>query len=251
MNFDIANLQFVLKEDQHTAEIQPGKTMQVVCCDDTLLCLEGLIPYKPDEMEFLFFEKIFSVPHIFRTGGNLLQILSSDHRTDDFFQKVSKYVNELQRLDLREYFFKCVEIDVKLEQYVNMTGKWRFPIMKFIERLSELRQEVLEESLPDILELEESVKNPDFTTARQVLAVHYLLEYCQVRGIDQTKKADFIEFLTGKNRKNIYDLVRDPLTKKRSKDLRKGDLQYIRTFFENLGLSETVKAIGNELDKPE
>lgn len=94
------------------------------------------------------------------------------------------------------------------------------------------------------------ILNPDFTTARQVLALHYLLEYRQVKGIDQTHKARFIEFLTGKNYKNIYDLVRSPLATKQGK-FRRADLQFVRTYFENLGLTEIVKMINNQLEKPD
>jgi len=94
------------------------------------------------------------------------------------------------------------------------------------------------------------LKNPEFTTARQVLAMHYLFEYTKVVGIDQTEKAHFIEFLTGKNYKNIYDAVRSPLATKDG-NLRKGDLRYIRPYFEKLGLREIVKMIDNELDKPD
>ncbi|MEO6758204.1 MAG: hypothetical protein ABIO24_02040 [Saprospiraceae bacterium] len=93
------------------------------------------------------------------------------------------------------------------------------------------------------------MKKRGFTTARRVLAMHYLFEYNQVRGIDQTNKAKFIEFLTGNSYKNIYDLVRNPLSKKG--EFRKADLKYIRTFFDDLEMRNIVKMIDNELDKPD
>jgi len=96
---------------------------------------------------------------------------------------------------------------------------------------------------------QDEIKNPEFTVARQVLAMHYLFECCQIKNIDNSKKAKFIEFLTGKNNKNIYDAIRSPLKTKEG-NFRKEDLQYIRPYFENLGLSAIVKMINNELDKP-
>jgi hypothetical protein len=100
----------------------------------------------------------------------------------------------------------------------------------------------------------QETKNPDFTTARQVLAVHYLLEYCKVRNVDNTVKARFIQFLTGKETgashiKNttIYKRVAKPLGND-NKTLN-ADLNFIRTYFESLGLSEIAKMITNEISK--
>lgn len=87
------------------------------------------------------------------------------------------------------------------------------------------------------------------TMARQVLVMHFLLEYAQVRQVDAAVKARLIHFLTGKNGKNIYDAVRSPFATK-TKEFRKKDLKAIRPIFEDLGLSEIVKMINNELEKP-
>src|SRR5690349_24785285 len=123
-----------------------------------------------------------------------------------------------------------------------MTGKLKFPIMKFVERLENLKQTVLNGPDPEGPEMETRDSNPNFTTARQVLAIHYLLEYCQVKDVDKTRIARFIEFLTGKNYDNIYKAVRSPLASKKS-NFRAEDLQFIRLFFEDLGLGEIVKMI--------
>jgi len=92
--------------------------------------------------------------------------------------------------------------------------------------------------------------NKEFTTARQVLAMHYIFEYMKVKNVDNSEKARFIEFLTGKNYKNIYDAVRDPITSKKGL-LRKEDLIFIRGYFQKLGLLEIIKMIENEIDIPE
>lgn len=90
--------------------------------------------------------------------------------------------------------------------------------------------------------------NKQFTLARQVLVFHYIFEYCKVGNVDQSKKAEFIHFITGKNKKNIYDLVRSPLATK-TKEFRKEDLQFIRTYFEDLKMEGIIRLINNELDK--
>jgi len=94
-------------------------------------------------------------------------------------------------------------------------------------------------------------EHKEFTTARQVLAMHFILEQLQVRSneIDRKAKADLVQFFTAKNHKNIYDAFQDPFITK-DKNFRFDDLNYIRTYFEKLGLSEIVKAINNQLDKP-
>ena len=89
-------------------------------------------------------------------------------------------------------------------------------------------------------------RNPDFTTARQVLAIHYLLQYCHASQASSADVARFIEFLTGKNYKNIYKRVCNPLGS-RDKELNE-DLRFVRSFFEKLGLTEIVKMINNEIN---
>src|ERR1035437_3237190 len=84
-----------------------------------------------------------------------------------------------------------------------------------------------------------------FSTHRQVLAIHYLMKYCQVKDIDQKVISRFIEFLTSKNESNIYDWVRDPLDGSPQK--LKEDLTYVRKYFEELGMEEIVKMINNEI----
>jgi hypothetical protein len=93
---------------------------------------------------------------------------------------------------------------------------------------------------------ENSEKMKEFTTARQVLAVHYLLKYSNVKNVDKTEIARFIQFLTGKNFDNIYKKLQNPF-KTNDKSL-KEDLRFVREYFERLGMSEVVKMINNELN---
>lgn len=89
-------------------------------------------------------------------------------------------------------------------------------------------------------------RNPEFTTARQVLAVHYLLRYVKAQNVNKTEIARFIEFLTGKNYDSIYKKVREPLKIKDSEA--KKDLKFVRTHFLKLELSEIVRMIDEEMD---
>lgn len=92
---------------------------------------------------------------------------------------------------------------------------------------------------------ESNDKKKDFTTARQVIAVHYLLKYVNVRNVDKTEIARFIQFLTGKNLDNIYKKLQNPF-KVNDKALNE-DLRFVRNYFERLNLTEIVKMINNEI----
>ncbi|MFP5265563.1 MAG: hypothetical protein ACLGJB_27050 [Blastocatellia bacterium] len=129
-------------------------------------------------------------------------------------------------------------------QYERFDQKCDLEIKK-LEKLMAL--EILSESRKEPQAESEAVtRNPEFTTARQVLAIHYLLQYRQMTQATNADVARFIEFLTGKNNKNIYKRVCNPLGS-RDKELT-DDLRFIRAFFEKLGLTEIVKMINNEIN---
>jgi hypothetical protein len=97
----------------------------------------------------------------------------------------------------------------------------------------------------------ENPKNREFTTARQVLAVYYLLNEVDqkaVNQIDRTEKARFIEFLTGKNYKNIYKTLSDPFKGFNNKNNKRilNDLEYIKVYFTKLGLQSIVDKIDSD-----
>ena len=102
------------------------------------------------------------------------------------------------------------------------------------------------------------INNKDFTTSRQVLAIKYLLDTVSDRmnNIDKTEIARFIQFLTGREADNsvikntpIYKKVSKPFSKKDKK--LENDLQFIRPFFEKLGLESIVNQINIEITKKE
>lgn len=100
---------------------------------------------------------------------------------------------------------------------------------------------------------EQDERNPEFTTARQVLAIHYLLTYCNAPKVDDTVTARFVQFLTGKEtgaktivNTTIYKRVRNMLSLSDAASTK--DLQYVRNYFVELGISDIVKMIENEIN---
>ncbi|MBL0049666.1 MAG: hypothetical protein IPP32_16405 [Bacteroidetes bacterium] len=94
----------------------------------------------------------------------------------------------------------------------------------------------------------------EFTTSRQIIAIHYLFEFANIKNCDQTEKARFARFLIGKELGNtkienttIYKKVRSPF-KTTDSELKK-DLRFVKEFFEKLNRPEIVTAINKEIDK--
>lgn len=117
-----------------------------------------------------------------------------------------------------------------------------------LERLLDLEQSSRGQSDSQSV-TEAGMRNPEFTTKRQVLALYYMLKQLGVKHIDKTVQARFIEFLTGKNNKSIYDSVRevdDIIFIKGGEDAR-----YVREWFEKLGLTEIVNELDAMLGKTE
>lgn len=150
-----------------------------------------------------------------------------------------------------------IENECKYPKLCGLHERWHM-ILEYAEEV--LSNNIPQEYLPAINSVYQTddgkANKKEFTTARQVLAIHYLLEYCKVPNIDNTAKARFIQFLTGResgasNIKDttIYKKVRKPFSTD-NKTLNE-DLNFIRKYFEDLGLSEIAKAITNEISKSE
>lgn len=88
---------------------------------------------------------------------------------------------------------------------------------------------------------ESAARKKEFTTARQVQAILYLLEDSGLPQIEKTEIARFIEFLTGKNYDNVYKRVLSPLKSRDQAD--NADLIYIKDWFRRLGLTALVEKI--------
>lgn len=131
-----------------------------------------------------------------------------------------------------------------IDQYTDMELVRMFSEFKAYQKFNEFLKTANSITEP-LSTLDNVEKSKDFTTARQVLAVHYLLKYANVKNIDKTEIARFIQFLTGKNFDNIYKKLQSPF-KLNDKSL-KEDLRFVRDYFERLGMLEIVKMINNEL----
>ncbi|MBI5539063.1 MAG: hypothetical protein HY951_03325 [Bacteroidia bacterium] len=141
-----------------------------------------------------------------------------------------------------------------IDQYSDLELVRMFSEYKAYEKFSEfLKSEKLNKEIEKRLkkekflpEKETEEKYKDYTTARQVLAVHYLLQYYNVKNVDKTEIARFIQFLTGKNLDNIYKKIQNPF-KVNDKSV-KDDLRFVREYFEKMGMAEVVKMINSELN---
>ena len=120
--------------------------------------------------------------------------------------------------DLKSYFIAIREFCILNDKDLNFTAKliaeYNGMDMAYrtisAENLFDKKMEQTEQSDGGD---ELSNNNKESTTARQVLVIHLLLEYCKVKRteVDNSEIARFIQFLTGKNYKNIYDLVKGAL----------------------------------------
>jgi hypothetical protein len=86
----------------------------------------------------------------------------------------------------------------------------------------------------------------EHTTARQVLAVHYMLRFLHSTA-EGTVRRDFIHFLTGKNKDNIYKTVRSPLSGRSEQNLIE-DLHFVRDYFIDLNLPDIIDAINADIE---
>ena len=104
----------------------------------------------------------------------------------------------------------------------------------------------------DNSESEILIKNPEFSTRRQVLALYYMLDAIDkhTNSIDRTIKTRFIHFLTQKNESNIYKALSEPhkgLENEKNKKCALKDLEYIKQHFDDLGLKSISQKITNDM----
>lgn len=104
------------------------------------------------------------------------------------------------------------------------------------------------------LEPENQTKNKEFTTKRQVLAIYYMLNELDknINSIDRTVKTRFIHFLTGKNESNIYKTLAEPhkgLENDKNNKSAIKDLEFIKQYFESIGLKSIVQKISNDMQE--
>lgn len=162
--------------------------------------------------------------------------------------------NKLLNDQCREFIDKCYKAIEITENQLKKT----IPEPIKNQLLEVVETEIKSTDLPESTELSTSQNNtnPAFTTSRQVLAIYYLLNEIDRKGInqvDKTEKAKFIEFLTGKNYNNIYKALSNPfkgLDKKNPKRIL-NDMEYVTTYFEKLGLQSIVQKINADAQQDE
>lgn len=93
--------------------------------------------------------------------------------------------------------------------------------------------------------LKGQARNPEFTTNRQVIAMGFILKELGVRNVDKKVQSQFIEFLTGKNEKEIYDRVRE--LDQTIYNWKGRDGKYVQDWFTKLGLTDLAQKIDNLL----
>lgn len=140
-----------------------------------------------------------------------------------------------------EYLQQSTNLQLKFIGFDHQCN-WEIERLEKLAALGESSKGIDETQLEDVA----GRRNLEFTTARQVLAIHYLLNYCKATQVSNADIARFIVFLTGKNYKNVYKRVCNPLDS-RNKELNE-DLRFIRAFFEKLKMPEIVKMINNEIE---
>ncbi len=90
----------------------------------------------------------------------------------------------------------------------------------------------------------DTLKNKEFTNRRQVLAMYFIFNALEIKNIDKTILARFIQFLTGKSESNIYKILSDPFKGGDELNSRlKDDLNYVKEKFDGLGLEQISKNI--------
>lgn len=165
---------------------------------------------------------------------------------------IIKEINHLQLVDEETNFSKAFEIyskkmnkKEKTKLFISLSIDRGF--REFIEYLNEEIESIsAEEQNIEIIQFEK-INSKEFTTARQVLAMHYIFEALKVpQKRTLSAKARLCKMLTDKNVDRIKDSLENPLEQKRliGQD---GDLVFVKKYFLDLGLENIVNAINSDL----
>src|ERR1700757_359575 len=202
---------------------------------------EPLMIPKDDDSFDLFFALKLSLTDIMEIKSFLEYQLKKNFET-----KKNKY-REYLELILVKYndFLANGKTDIITNRYIS-------------EKLIDKQKKIgASQSIISQNQIDSKETNKEFTTSRQVLAMHYLLSEFRIYGrTDKTEIARFIQFLTGKESgatkitdTTIYKKVKSPLPKNEKTIL--SDLQFVRWYFEKLGLQVIVDKINKEMSKKE
>lgn len=128
--------------------------------------------------------------------------------------------------------------------YLELKKRSKFYLDNDGNELTENEMQDVRNILYEEIEVEEKLKKKEFTTARQVLAMHYIFKGLgiEVELGNYSAITRFIEFLTGKNKDRINDFVKSPLLKDGKGAI--DDFRYVREKFEDLkyvGFEDLIK----------
>lgn len=142
-----------------------------------------------------------------------------------------------------EFQEKCLNAISIIDELIKNTSNTEIINSTSIDTISKNIVENIVENTP---------KNPEFTTSRQVLAMYYIFNELDkaTNSIDRTVKTRFIHFLTNKSEDNIYKTLAEPfkgLDNKTNKSNTIKDLEYIKNHFNNLGLYNIVNKINGDM----
>jgi hypothetical protein len=148
------------------------------------------------------------------------------------------------------------------ENYASNTKEFKRIIEMILRKMYFLFDESTIQNVKDIIEVHfydsttesagisntnRNFRNLQNTTRRQVIAMQIIFKALDIRNIDNSAKARVIEFLTGKNSKNIYDMVCKPLAES-DIDIQK-DYEMVKSVLEELGDNQIITLVNEEMRK--
>jgi len=172
------------------------------------------------------------------------------------------FLGTIPAVHITKMLHKGIEYAKKVYQYHldnECTNPRSCPLNQSWERRIAMAEQILQELNKPTpqeevhVQEEKDEKNKSFTTARQVLAVHYLLKSAGINPVDAPAPvAEFIRFLTRReaNAKRIQDttLYKNVVNPFKLNDAAlKKDLEFILPFFRKMNLDTIVAAIEQEI----
>ncbi|WP_341228454.1 hypothetical protein [uncultured Arcticibacterium sp.] len=190
------------------------------------------------------FSEIFN--NIEKHSFNLDKILGN-HKASTLSELDNPFSKDLTEL-LSNY-------DQKEESYIQVLSDERYTgideqMEKFLEKytrylLDAYHNESFHCAVENYTPKEEIVKSKEFTLNRQVIAINLLLTSAKCTNIDNTVKAEFIQFLTSKNLNSSKIKDSEIYRKLNANSLNKKDKEFLINHFELLNGEHIIDKIKN------
>lgn len=245
----VINLSSDFDEDKKQARNE-NKRLIIVCCEETAIFFEEALRIGMSETDLKLFLKAF-YSHEFANCQNWLEKSTGKFEEKEWVKEAWEASKLLSSKDLSDNFLNNL-----LNDFLEFNGdSWAIMHHSLAKKIKKIKKK---QAKKEVSNKGKPISNSEFTTARQLLAIYYLLEFSKVdfQAIDRTELARFSQFLTGRSQdaKKIQDtnlykrwgaLFHE--TEKRNRK----DLQFIKGYFERVGLSEIVRLIENDMEKDE